>query len=155
MGGFTAQQYRVKHPVTAVVLLCSMPPHGFLWQFLTNLRFFGQFFRLIPFIQQFTGAVDPPPTRISFYPHNPEVFSDQKVVEATKSLVPESSLVTFGFLFGVPRVAQTLKSPVMVIAAEQDYIIDRTAVSNTARYPLSLTFQFGFLQNPTFFPPFS
>ena len=140
MGGVIAQKYLESHDAPAGVLMCSMPPQGYLRSGLRWLRQHPWHFTKLTITGESLPYVNTPElARQRFFsPHTPEAL----VRRYAARLQEESSRSGLDGLVMLPR-PDRVRAPVLVLGALEDGAVTREEVTATAR---------AYRTEPVFFP---
>ena len=130
MGGVIAQKYLESHDAPAGVLMCSMPPQGYLRSGLRWLRQHPWHFTKLTITGESLPYVNTPElARQRFFsPHTPEAL----VRRYAARLQEESSRSGLDGLVMLPR-PDRVRAPVLVVRALGDGAVTREEVRATAR----------------------
>lgn len=130
MGGVIAQKYLESHDAPAAVLMCSMPPQGYLRSGLRWLRRHPWHFAKLSVTGESLPYVSTPElARERFFsPTTPETV----VRRYAALLQEESSRSGLDGLVKLPR-PERVRCPVLVLGAEEDGAVTRAEVRATAR----------------------
>jgi len=140
MGGVIVQRYLESHDAPAAVLMCSMPPQGYLRSGLRWLRRHPWHFTKLTITGQSLPYVSTPElARERFFsPHTPEAL----VRRYAARLQEESSRSGLDGLVQLPRPGR-VRAPLLVLGALEDGAVTPAEVRATAR---------AYRTEPVFFP---
>jgi alpha-beta hydrolase superfamily lysophospholipase len=130
-GGLVVQKYLETHSAPAAVLLASVPSSGLLWPTLNSARQHPWQFLVANLTLSLYPLVSTPAlARATFF--SPSMPIEQ--VRAYHARMTDESFLAFldGMLFNRPRPA-LVKTPLLVLGAANDRLIDSPRVRATAR----------------------
>ena len=130
MGGFVVQKYLEQHTAPGAVLMCSVPPQGFMSAAIDLLLSRPNL--LIDLNRIMTGSRDGMAALRDAMFAQPITLDDMKHV--FRHAQPESHRAIWDMtLLNLPHASRVTRTPLLVIGAELDKIIPKSSVEMTAR----------------------
>lgn len=130
MGGFVVQKYLEQHPAPGAVLMCSVPPQGFMSTAIDLMLSRPNL--LLDLNRIMTGTHDGLASLREAMFAQPISLDDMQRV--FRHAQPESHRAIWDMtLLNLPHASRVTRTPLLVMGAELDQLIPRSAVDMTAR----------------------